>query len=368
MKQLFYLLPFFLLACSPSNKEYDRSIPEGQYAQGFLITEHETYTEVIIFDPWEAGAVMQKYILVQTGQEFIPENTDAVIVRTPIKRLAATSCTHVGFLDALGETGSLCGICSPSMVYTPIVGVDEGCIDLGDAMQVNIEKVLLAHPDAIMLSTYSKTDVVRQQLQKSDIPIIYNNEWTEQSPLARAEWIKLIGLLYNKKHEADSIFEEVEKVYTTLRNKVADEVKNKRTIMAGSNFRGTWYMPSGKVYTGRLYKDAGAVYFYENDLTDGSIPLSFETVLLNFREADVWVNCTARTMEELRAMDDKHSWFKAYQTREIYNFLKRTTATGANDFWESGVVHPERLLQDLVWTIYPTMLPDYEPYYTLHLE
>jgi iron complex transport system substrate-binding protein len=31
----------------------------------------------------------------------------------------------------------------------------------------------------------------------------------------------------------------------------------------------------------------------------------------------------------------------------VYNFLRRTTPSGANDFWESGVVHPERILRDL---------------------
>jgi hypothetical protein len=43
----------------------------------------------------------------------------------------------------------------------------------------------------------------------------------------------------------------------------------------------------------------------------------------------------------------KHTWFRSYQNGEVYNFLRRTTSSGANDFWESGVVHPERILHDL---------------------
>ena len=36
---------------------------------------------------------------------------------------------------------------------------------------------------------------------------------------------------------------------------------------------------------------------------------------------------------------------------------------GGNDYWESGVVHPERLLADLIHIMHPDMLPDRELYY-----
>jgi len=350
-------------SCKKQASNVAIQIPHGQYAQGFVLTEHEYYSEVIIFDPWEKGKVMQRYFLVTCDGTQV--TGDGLVVRVPIRRMAVTSCTHVGFLDALGETGSLCGICSPKLVYTPIPSEKEGCADLGDAMQVNPERVILTHPDAVMISTYAQGDGVRQYMEKTNIPVIYNNEWTESSPLARAEWIRLIGAFYDKQEIADSIFRCVETQYKELRQQVKEQIKEKRTLMAGNNFRGTWYMPSGKVYTGQLYRDAGASYFYENDSTNGSIPLTVESVLMNFRNADVWVNSTARSMKELREIDEKHTWFKAYRTGEVYNFLRRSTDYGANDFWESAVVHPERLLRDMVWVLYPELLPpDYEPYYT----
>ncbi len=71
------------------------------------------------------------------------------------------------------------------------------------------------------------------------------------------------------------------------------------------------------------------------------------------------------TPQILAATDEKHTWFKAYQTGEVYNFYRRTTPTGANDFWETGTVHPKYILSDLIWLLYPTLLPaDYEPYFT----
>ena len=215
-----------LCGCRQKPLQSDIQIPEGQYAQGFVLTQHDGYTKAVIFDPWEKGRVMQTYYLVSdlTDSALLPSADDGIIVRVPVHRLAATSCTHVGFLQAIGETRSLCGICSPKLVYTPIPKEDEGCADLGDAMQVNPERVLLTHPDAVMISTYAQGDGVRQYFEKTDIPIIYNNEWTESSPLARAEWIRLIGAFYDKQPLADSIFRSVEQQYNQLRQQVSEQV------------------------------------------------------------------------------------------------------------------------------------------------
>ena len=52
-----------------------------------------------------------------------------------------------------------------------------------------------------------------ETIKKSGIPVIYNGDWVESSALAKAEWIKFFGVLYNKEKEADSIFNEIERNY-----------------------------------------------------------------------------------------------------------------------------------------------------------
>ena len=192
MRNILYIIPIILVGCTAKPHSGIISKPaDGQYAQGFTLCRNAEYTEIVIFDPWEEGRIMQKYYL--AGNTALIPHDDGIKVKVPLHSLAATSCTHVGFLDAIGETHSLCGICSPYLVYTPIPTVEEGCADLGDAMQVNPERVILTHPDAVMISTYAQGDGVRQYFEKSSSPVIYKNEWTEQSPLARAELIRLIG-------------------------------------------------------------------------------------------------------------------------------------------------------------------------------
>lgn len=117
--------------------------------------------------------------------------------------------------------------------------------------------------------------------------------------------------------------------------------------MSGMSWRGTWYVPAGGTFMGNLFRDAGAEYKYEDNPSTSSIPLTMEQAIQDFAQADVWVGCEATSLKELEAIDKKHTWFNAFQTGLVYNFRRRALPSGANDFWETGTVHPERILQDL---------------------
>ena len=46
----------------------------------------------------------------------------------------------------------------------------------------------------------------------------------------------------------------------------------------------------------------------------------------------------------------------------VYNNNRRTNPSGGNDYWESGVIHPDLILQDLIRIFHPE-LTDAEPTY-----
>jgi iron complex transport system substrate-binding protein len=118
--------------------------------------------------------------------------------------------------------------------------------------------------------------------------------------------------------------------------------------MSGNNFRGTWYVPSGKNYLAYLFKDAGADYPFYEDERETSIPLTIEETLRYFHDADVWVGANGNSLAELAELDEKHTWFTAYQNGRVYNWRKQRLPSGANNFWERGVVHPEEMLEDVI--------------------
>ncbi|HQF12012.1 MAG TPA: iron ABC transporter substrate-binding protein, partial [Paludibacteraceae bacterium] len=111
----------------------------------------------------------------------------------------------------------------------------------------------------------------------------------------------------------------------------------------------------------------GGNYFYANDTTVGSLPLSFEKVLKNFSESEVWLNCNYASLSELLQADPRHALFRPVKLQQVYNFNKRMLPSGANDFWESAVAHPDLLLKDVIFILHPELLPGYEPFYTQKL-
>lgn len=375
MKNIFlpiFLSLFMFFSCAPQSKKTEAAETTDShrtaYAEGFSIRYFADYKEVIVYSPWVRGAVYARYYLV--GNEAAKTPAGGVRVKVPLQAIAATSVTHFEFLNLLGELQTVTGVCSPGIIYNAEINRKVGAgqiADLGDAFNINVEKTLQLKPGAVMMSGYNQNDPYAVRVSQAGVPVLFNNEWMETSLLARAEWIKFVAAFYNKEKMADSIFAGIDKRYNDIKSKAA-AIQHKPTVMAGANFRGTWYMPAGHSFMGRLFADAGARYFYANDTTSGSLPLNVETVLKNFAQADVWLNCNFNSMDALLKSDARHALFNPVKTAQVYNFNKRLLPSTANDFWESAVARPDLLLADVIAILHPELLPGYELVYAGKLE
>lgn len=222
-------------------------------------------------------------------------------------------------------------------------------------------------PQAIINSAYAQLDSYSERLVQAGFPIIYSLEWMEKSPLARAEWIKLIAAFFDKEAEADSIFTAIEGRYLDLQAKVKD-VPHQQSVMAGDNFQGTWYVPGGNSFNATLFRDAGLDYRYRNNKESGSIGLDIESVLTQFGKAAFWIGCEADTYGELAEKDAKYLLLESVKKRQVFNNHSRTTPSGGNDYFESAIANPDLILSDLVKAAYPELLPHYSFTYIQPLE
>ena len=328
MSRLYFILCLFGLVCVACQPKSTSSVTDD--TAGFTIDIQNDSTIITIYSPWQKGQVMQKLSFNQ-----------------PYERIVCTSATHMGFIHELGMTDKVVGVCRPERVYNLREEDRERITDIGDDMQPSMEKILLLNPDLVILYTYAQGDPIPAQVEALGIPILYCNEWTETTPLARAEWIRVFGAVFGCQTKADSVFASICDAYERLRAMGDGQLAKGKSIMSGMSWRGTWYVPAGGTFMGNLFRDAGAQYKYEGNPSTSSIPLTMEQAIQDFAQADVWVGCEANSLKELEAIDKKHTWFKAFQTGEVYNFRRRALPSGANDFWESATVHPERVLQDL---------------------
>jgi iron complex transport system substrate-binding protein len=365
---IFIVVLFTLLtACNPSKQKntFNKNVTQAKniYAKGFSIANAADYTVVTVYNPWRKGAIYAKYYLVKDSTLSVPSDGSKVLI--PIKRLIANSATYFEPLSELHSLSVVKGTCNAKFIYSPFVlsDIKSGKIqDLGDSFNLNFEKLISLHPDAVMTTTYNADDANIKRLKQTGIPILYNFEWMETSPLARAEWIRFIGAFVDRQAQADKIFKELDKNYQDAKALVAN-VKEIPTVMVGQDFRGSWSVPGGRSFNAQLIADAKGRYFYANDTTSGSISITVEQALVNFGSAQIWIAAQTNTLQELQATNSRYALFQAFRNKKVYNWNARMTGKGGNDYWESGVARPDLILKDLIKTFHPELLLGYKPIY-----
>ncbi|MDL2304973.1 ABC transporter substrate-binding protein [Bacteroides sp. OttesenSCG-928-D19] len=365
------LLVLFIVGCNPATSAADKEKASSetplQYAELFAITQEKSYTKVVVFNPWKQNEEYARYYLVKEDSVTVP--TDGSKVKVPLKTLMTNSATHIGFLELLEELNSVTGVCSSEFIYNKTIRnqVADGHIqDLGDAFNLDIERLLLLRPQAVMTTAYNADDENSKRMKQTGLTLLYNIEWQEKTLLGRAEWIKFVGSFFGKEALADSIFRNIANRYNEIRQ-LAASVKYKPTILSGQDFRGSWSMPGGKSFNAHLFQDAGADYFYKDNQSAGSISSTIEEALIYFSKADVWVGVQTNTLNELAETNAKYKLFKAFKEGKVYNANKRITPTGGNDYWEGAVARPDLLLSDMIKILHPDLLPDYECTYLQQL-
>lgn len=359
------LLSALLLMACGGGKITGNTATEGtpvslSYAKGFGLSHAPHYTIVTVYNPWKPGEVYDTYYLVKHDSISVPANGHKV--KIPLESLMVNSSTHLGFLDMLGELERITGVSSADYVYNPYIRqrlADGKIKDLGDSFDLDIENLLLLHPQAVMTTAYNADDENSKRMKQTGLALLYNIEWQERSLLGRAEWIKFVAAFFDKEALADSLFNDVEQRYLAIR-KQASDLPGRPSIFSGQDFRGTWSMPGGQSYTAQLFRDAGSAYHFANDSTTGSIPGTIEEALMTFSIADIWVGTQAASLQELGDTNIKYRLFKAFREGKVYNYNKRSTPSGGNDYWESGVARPDLLLKDMAKVCHPGLFPDYE--------
>ncbi len=343
---------------SSANKGISQDI---NYAKGFSIEHDDLYTQVTVYNPWKNGEVHMIYYLVKDKKQKVPQNGKSIQI--PVKNMVVNSSTYLGFLDLLEETEKVTGVCNSDYIYNRQIleKIENGQVkDIGDSFNPDMEQIILLNPDLVMTSAFDGVDETSRRMEQIGITVVYNIEWQEEDLLGRAEWIKFIGAFFDKSALADSIFSDIEKRYMEIKNDLTG-FESCPTILSGQDFRGTWSMPAGKSYSAQLFRDAGGCYFYDTDsLHTGSIPNTMEEALIHFNDADVWVGVQAHSLKELAGSNSRYALIKAFKDKNVFNYNKRMTPKGGNDYWETGIARPDLLLSDMIKMLHPDALPGYE--------
>lgn len=350
------ILLVLCMSCAqqPSENIDLETTDEVRYATAFHFEKNDSIEYLVIDEPWPNAIEKKKYKL-----------------GTAYERIVCTSTSHLPYFEMLGMEASVIGF--PSLKYisseTFIERAKKGLLtDLGPDGSMNMELLIGLNPDAVVAFDMGGESTTLDKIEESNIPVIYNSDFLEQSPLGRAEWIKFFGALLNKRKEADSIFSSIEKEYLRLAE-IGANVRERPSILGGVVYGDTWFLPGGKNWAATFFKNAGGEYLWEKDTTSGWLELSFEAVYEKGNDADFWIGTsTLNTKDEMMGQDARYADFNPFSDDQVYNYNKRIGPNGGYDFFESGYSRPDLILADLIKILHPELLPEYETYYFQKLE
>ena len=349
------------------------------------------YAEAIIANPWKAGTMLHRYILIPKGEE--GDKTVAMLarrrstgagcttdtVRTPVERSAVFIAPHCQLMYELGCQQAIRGVCDLNYINIPDVrkraasagkasagnafagkafagnassenaSAQNSIVDCGSSMAPDIERIIALKPEAILVSPFENSGGYGK-LDKLHIPLIEAADYMETSPLGRAEWIKLYGLLLGSS-KADSLFSAIEKEYLQLKAEAA-KLPLGLSILTERKTGNVWYVPGGKSTMGILLRDAHAKYIFADDQHSGSLSMSPEQIIAKGNQVDVWAfkyfGGNALTKQDLLAEYQGYQALKAFQTGTVYE-----TDTSCEPYFELTSFHPEILLREFIILSHP---------------
>ena len=327
------------------------------------------YAEAIITNPWKAGTMLHRYILIPKGKE--GDKTVAMLakrrstgarcttdtVRIPVERSAVFIAPHCQLMYEMGCQNAITGVCDKDYINIPDIKsraqadakVAHPIMDCGSSMQPDIERIIALHPEALLISPFENSGGYGK-LDKLRIPVIETADYMETSPLGRAEWIKLYGLLLGSS-KADSLFSAIEKEYLQLKAEAA-KLPLGLSILTERKTGNVWYVPGGKSTMGILLRDAHARYIFADDTHSGSLSMSPEQIIAKGNQVDVWAfkyfGGNALTKQDLLAEYQGYQALKAFQTGTVYE-----TDTSCEPYFELTSFHPEILLREFIILSHP---------------
>lgn len=344
------------------------------------------YTEAIIANPWKAGTMLHRYILIPKGEE--GDKTVAMLarrhstgarcttdtVRTPVERSAVFIAPHCQLMYEMGCQQAIRGVCDLDYINIPDVkkraalsgntSAQNPIEDCGSSMAPDIERIIALNPEAILLSPFENSGGYGK-LDKLHVPIIEAADYMESSPLGRAEWMKFYGMLFGNEEgrvkreeeknngisgscepKADSLFAKIEKEYLKLKAEAAGYPKG-LSILTERKTGNVWYVPGGQSTIGILLKDANARYIFEDDEHSGSLAMSPEQILAKGKQVDVWAfkyfGGAPLSQTQLLQEYDGYKALAAFSRGNIYQ-----VDTSTVPYFELTSFHPELLLREFI--------------------
>jgi iron complex transport system substrate-binding protein len=342
------------------------------YGAGFSIEYRMGYKILSVKRPWPGAAKEFTYVLYRRDTPKPAGIKADRFVETPVRRVVTFSTTYIPQIVAIGGADSIVGVDTADFVSEPVIRarIKSGAtVETTRNWTPNVELLIALVPDAVFAYGMGNEWDSHSKLVEAGLPVIIDGEWNESDPLARAEWVKFIAAFYDKEAEAQAYFDKVASEYLRLKA-LAASAKERPTVLVNGPFQGSWSVSGGHSYMARFIADAGGAYLWADDTSTGALTLSVEAVYARALGAQIWLNpnLNAAKLADVAAIDPRFAALPVVAAGGVWNNNLRLNGSGGNDYFESAVLNPDKVLADLVKLLHPGLLSERPFTYYRNLE
>ena len=365
----------FLFGCKPNDAKEKTKISavanSVMYAKGLELYHYEGFTVMKVTKPWPEATSGFTYILKQKNG-IVPDSLKHIpVITVPIQSIVVTSTTHIPALEMLGVENTLIGFPSTNFISSSKTRkrINAGKVrEVGVNESLNTEVLIDMKPDAIVTFGINNNNSTIDNLKKSGLNVLINGDWTEQSPLGKAEWIKFFGALYNLDSRANNLFNSIETNYIKALA-IAKKATKNPTIISGGMYQDQWFVPQGESWASLFLKDAKANYLWQDSKGFGSLSLSFEKVFEKGQNAEFWI--APGDYSSLKQMKDSnihYAEFESFKNKKVYSYAVNKGAKSGIIYFEWSPTRPDWVLKDLIKIFHPELLPHHKLFFFTKLE
>lgn len=300
------------------------STVELKYAECFQIFRYEGGYSVIRVDDG------RDYILIPEGGE-VPEDlpSSCTILQLPLDHIYLQATAQMCFFDSLEE-----------LDHIRLSGTDK------DAWYVDGAVEAMENGDIIFAGKYSEPDYelmiaegcdlalestmilhnpeVMEKLEEMGIPVFIERSSYESEPLAKTEWVKLVGELVGEPEKAEALFEEQLQMVADLED---FENTEKTVAFFYINQNGIIVTRKSDDYFAKMIENAGGRYIFE-DLGDpetntSGVNMTMEEFYATAQSADyiiynASIDDPLNSIDELIAENALFADFKAVKEGNVW--------------------------------------------------
>lgn len=362
------LISFLILALTScghgetSADEYSIPLYSPEYASGFDIkgAEGKESSIITVRNPWQGADSVSTRLFIARNGEAAPNGFEDCVLNGEARRIVTMSSSHIAMLDALGATDRIVGVSGLKFISNSYIQAHRDSIaDVGYDGNVNYELILSLSPDLVLIYGVNGESPMTAKLKELNIPYMYVADYLEESPLGKAEWLVAMAEIIGQRPLGESVFSHIPQNYNALKQRATEANLPAPKVMINTPYNDIWYMPSSESYAVRLIEDAGGKFLYDKNNGNTSVGIDLEEAYMLASDADIWLYPgTAGTLAEVKTMVPKFTDTPPFVNGMIFNNNLRSTPDGGNDYYESGIVHPDLMLRDLIKIFHPELVSE----------